>query len=76
MIKSYQEEVALKPSPIINESLATIGAVYADGVSLIFDNATAPSTKHYKFNKSITFVPGDRVKIAKISGTYIIEYAI
>lgn len=76
MIKSYQEEVALKPPPIVNESLAIIGTVYSDGVSLIFDNADTPSTKHYKCNKSITFFSGDRVKIVKISGTYIVEYAI
>nr|DAL24629.1 MAG TPA_asm: NfeD-like C-terminal, partner-binding [Caudoviricetes sp.] len=28
------------------------------------------------YNKSITFKVGDRVKVAKISGTYIVEYPI
>lgn len=57
-------------------SLATIGAVYSDGVSLIFDGAGAASEKHYKCNTSVSFSAGDRVKICKISGTYIVEYVV
>lgn len=56
--------------------LATIGAVYSDGVTLIFDGQTQPTTKRYKRNKSVTFTPGQRVKVVKISGTYIVEYPV
>ena len=56
--------------------LATIGAVYGDGVSLIFDGQAKASTKHYKINTSVPFKAGDRVKITKDSGTYIAEYVV
>lgn len=56
--------------------LATIGAVYSDGVSLIFDGQATATAKHYKINTAISFKAGDRVKILKDSGTYIAEYVI
>ena len=56
--------------------LATVGAKYADGLSLIFDGQTAASEKHYKCNTSVTFQAGDRVKICRISGTYVVEYVV
>ena len=57
-------------------SLATVGAVYSDGLSLIFDGTGTASEKHYKCNTSISFTAGDRVKICKISGTYVVEYIV
>lgn len=60
----------------INFSLATVGAVYSDGISLIFDGQTSASAKHYKCNTSVVFKAGDRVKVVKDSGTYIVEYVI
>lgn len=56
--------------------LATVGAKYTDGLSLIFDGQTQPSAKHYKCNTDITFQAGDRVKICRISGTYVVEYVV
>ena len=53
-------------------AIATVGAVYSDGVTLIFPGAPTPSVKHYKSNKDITLSAGDRVYVAKISGTYIV----
>ena len=55
---------------------ATIGTKYSDGLSLIFDGQTEESAKHYKCNTSITFSAGQRVKIIKDSGTYIVEYPV
>ena len=55
---------------------ATIGAVYADGVSLIFDGEDAPTEKHYLCNTNVYFSPGDRVRILEDSGTYIVEYVV
>ncbi len=63
-----------KPEPA--RSLATIGAVYKDGVSLIFDGESTATKKHYLCNTSVSFKAGDRVKIFAASGTYIVEYAI
>ena len=56
--------------------LATVGAKYADGLSLIFDGQTAATAKHYKCNTNVTFKAGDRVKICRISGTYVVEYVV
>lgn len=56
--------------------LATVGAKYTDGLSLIFDGQSAASEKHYKCNTSVIFQAGDRVKICRISGTYVVEYVV
>lgn len=58
------------------QNFATVGAVYADGLSLIFDGEAAPSEKHYRCNTSIFFQAGDRVRIFKDSGTYVVEYVV
>lgn len=55
---------------------ATVGKVYADGITLVFDGTDAPSEKHYKANTSVTFRAGDRVKIFPTSGTYVVEYIV
>ena len=60
----------------IVRNFATIGAVYADGVSLIFDGEDAPTEKHYLCNTNVYFSPGDRVRILEDSGTYIVEYVV
>ncbi len=57
-------------------NFATIGSVYKDGVTLIFDGQTEATDKHYKCNTSIRFTSGDRVKIVKDSGTYVVEYVV
>ena len=56
--------------------LATVGAKYTDGLSLIFDGQTAATAKHYKCNTNVTFKAGDRVKICRMSGTYVVEYVV
>lgn len=56
--------------------LATVGAVYSDGLTLILDGQTEATTKRYKRNTSITFTAGQRVKVVKMSGTYIVEYPV
>lgn len=66
---------APEEEPIVR-SFATVGTVYADGVSLIFDGEDQETEKHYLCNTSATFAPGDRVKIAQDSGTYIVEYVV
>ena len=50
--------------------------MYSDGISLIFDGDSEPTAKHYKCNAALTFAAGQRVKIVKISGTYVVEYPI
>lgn len=57
-------------------NFATIGEIFEDGVSLIFDGQDAATEKHYKVNTSIIFNAGDRVKILADSGTYVVEYVV
>lgn len=57
-------------------SFATVGEVFEDGVSLIFDGQEEATEKHYKVNTSVIFSAGDRVKILADSGTYVVEYVV
>ena len=57
-------------SPLL--SLATIGAKYTDGVSLIFPGQTEATAKHYRCNPDVTFAAGNRVLIARISGSCVV----
>lgn len=73
-IMDYQEEKAEEAleddGP--EQTFATIGGVYSDGVSLLFDGADGPSAKHYKVNQIVKFQAGNRVYIVKDSGTYVV----
>lgn len=76
MIETYQEkENLVLPSPA-PQNFATIGEIYDDGVSLIFDGEEEPSEKHYKTNAFVVFQKGDRVRIISDSGTYVVEYPV
>ena len=63
-----------KKEPEVN--FATIDEIYSDGVTLIFDGETEPTTKHYKCNSAVVFSAGDRVKVLRDSGTYVVEYPV
>ena len=54
--------------------LAVIDNVYSDGATLKINGTV--TQKHYLVNVSQSFKTGDRVKVARISGTYIVEYKI
>jgi len=58
-----------------DRQIATILAVYSDGVTLTFGNGTS-STKHYKCNTSATLAVGDTVLLTKIGGTYVVDYKV
>ena len=75
MSETYQEQKENeKTEAEIN--FATIGAIYSDGVTLIFDGQTEATEKHYKCNSFAVFSAGQRVKITKDSGTYVVEYPV
>lgn len=76
MIESYQQEMSEKPEETQPYVFATIGEVYDDGVSLIFPGETEPGKKHYKVNTLGVYSSGQRVKVIKDSGTYIVEYPV
>lgn len=56
-------------------NFATIKAVHDDGVTLSFDDGSE-SQKHYKVNSGVVFNAGDRVRILKDNGTYVVEYVV
>lgn len=74
------DELILENIPEEDEAqefcLATVGAVSAEGVTLIFDGQTEASGKTYKVNTTVPFAAGDRVRIKKDSGTYIVEFVV
>lgn len=55
---------------------AIVAGIYRDGISLIFPGSSSPSSKHYRCNSSIPFAVGQRVRVEKINGTYIVAYPI
>lgn len=62
-----------EPEEII---LATITAVGTDGVRIQIDGTEEAGEKEYRVNSMQKFAAGDRVKIKKNSGTYLVEYKI
>ena len=69
----------LSPAAEPDESgaqFATVGEVLDDGVTLIFDGQEEATDKHYRCNASVLLLPGDRVKVCKDSGTYVVEYVV
>lgn len=69
----------LSPAAAPDESgaqFATVGEVLDDGVTLIFDGQDEATDKHYRCNTSVLLLPGDRVKVCKDSGTYVVEYVV
>lgn len=76
ILENYQQEESIKEPESTNYSFAVIGKVYEDGVSLIFPGSEEPSEKHYKANMYCKFKAGQRVYIAKDSGTYIALFPV
>lgn len=76
MVENYQQEQTLKEPETPNYTFATIGRIYDDGMSLIFPGAEGPSEKHYKANLYCKFKAGQRVYIAKDSGTYVVLFPV
>lgn len=78
MIENYQEQQRIDKKEAPEVQIATIGSYNSTTktATLIFPGETEPTTKAYKCNESIEFSAGMRVRIAKISGTYVVEYPI
>lgn len=58
--------------------IATVGDLTSDGITLIFDGATEPTTKRFKSiaNGRGSASAGQRVVVMKQSGTYIVLGAL
>lgn len=73
---NYQEEQKIKEKPTSNINFATVTQVLSTGLKLRFDGSIEASKKVYKCNKEVMFYEGDRVKVFKDGGTYVVEYPI
>ena len=74
----YQEQEALflqkrRPSAA---KFATVVAVSGGKATVKVDGETAVTQKGYKYNAALSLTAGDRVKVNKVSGTYVIEYKL
>ena len=78
MMLTYQEQkqIESETAPPRSCSLATVSAVYSDGITVTFDGETAPREKHFAYNAAVTFQAGQRVRVEKIAGTYVVAYPI
>lgn len=59
-------------------TLAVVGEVDYEhgGATLVFPGADGPSAKYYQCNTAVKFVPGQRVRIDPISGSFVVAYPI
>lgn len=73
---NYQEEERGKTKSTENPEFAVVTSVDDTGLQLIFDGEIYPTKKKYKFNTSYSFNVGDRVKVNKQSGSYVVEYPL
>lgn len=69
-----QEETA--PETTDGIELATVAAVGETGVTLLIDGNEESGTKEYRVNVVQPIQAGDRVKISRISGSYVVEYVV
>ena len=72
----YQEEQDIQEKQPENASFATISQVFEDGVTLRFGQEDTPSQKRYRVNSFAVFHAGDRVCLAKDSGTYVVLFPV
>lgn len=75
-LETYQDLVATDPNEVQDASFAMISKIYDDGVTLIFDGMEEATQKRYQTNSFVVFKVGDRVRIIKDSGTYVVEYPV
>lgn len=69
------EQLKKTPTPP-GGNIATVAAVYEDGISLILPGTATASAKHYVYNAACSFAPGQRVHIAREGGTILVEYPL
>lgn len=76
MIYQEQETLFLQKRRPAAAKFASVVAVSGGKATLKFDGETAATQKSYKYNAALSLTAGDRVKVNKVSGTYVIEYKL
>lgn len=74
--ESYQQDKKQEQPAAVPYSFATVVAVHPDGLQLVFPGETGAGEKHYKCNTTARFEPGQRVYLAKDSGSYVVLFPI
>lgn len=74
--ESYQQDKKQEQPAAVPYSFATVVAVHPDGLQLVFPGETGAGEKHYKCNATAQFEPGQRVYLAKDSGSYVVLFPI
>jgi len=72
----YQEEQELMATPSSPFCFATVAGVYADGLTLLFPGESEAGEKRYRCNIEAVFSVGDRVFVAKDSGTCVVLFPV
>ena len=76
MIENYQEQKELEEKDPVDSNFARIIDIYANGLLIQIEGESEPRTKLCRCNRFGVFHVGDRVKIIKDGGTYVVEYPI
>ena len=76
MIENYQERRTLEKQSPMAAQFATVGAVYSNGITLKFDGESAASSRRWPYNSAVNFSAGQRVRVEKIGGTYVVAYPV
>lgn len=74
--ESYQQDQKQAQPSAVPYSFATVAAVHPDGLQLCFPGENSAGEKHYKCNTTARFEPGQRVYLAKDSGSYVVLFPI
>ena len=70
---NYEEA---EPGTTDGVELATVVSVGTTGVRLLIDGNEEAGEKEYRVNAAQLLMAGDRVKICRISGSYVVEYVL
>lgn len=73
VLMNYEEA---EPGTTDGVELATVVSVGTAGVRLLIDGNEEAGEKEYRVNTGQLLKAGDRVKIRRISGSYVVEYAV
>lgn len=78
MMMSYQEQKRWEQESAAPRAyqLATVAGVFADGLTVVFDGESQARQKRYPCNASASFAAGQRVRVEKIGGSYVVAYPI
>lgn len=76
MIQNYQEQMEMQEPEPINATFAKVIEVQSSGLIIQIEGEDNPREKPCKCNRFGVFHVGDRVRIIKDGGSYVVEYPV